>query len=111
MTSPEVLADFAYHLLMYRVPPRGVAGLQGADLGMLAIPSESEYVTEYCRRTGRDGIANLSFYVAFNLFRFAGIIHGIKGRVLRGTAASVNAKELITTLPFYTRSAWEAAQG
>jgi hypothetical protein len=40
-----------------------------------------------------------------------GIIHGIKGRVLRGTAASVNAKELITTLPFYARSAWEAAQG
>jgi hypothetical protein len=49
--------------------------------------------------------------VAFNLFRFAGIIHGIKGTVLRGTAALVNAKELITTLPFYARSAWEAAQG
>jgi aminoglycoside phosphotransferase (APT) family kinase protein len=88
-----------------------VGGLLGADLGALGIPTEGEYVAAYCRRTGRDGIANLSFYVAFNLFRFAGIIHGIKGRVLRGTAVSVNAKELITTLPFYTRSAWEAAQG
>jgi aminoglycoside phosphotransferase (APT) family kinase protein len=110
-TLGHPLADFAYHLLMYRVPPVGVAGLLGADLGALGIPTEREYVAAYCGRTGRDGIANLSFYVAFNLFRFAGIIHGIKGRVLRGTAASVNAKELITTLPFYARSAWEAAQG
>jgi aminoglycoside phosphotransferase (APT) family kinase protein len=110
-TLGHPLADFAYHLLMYRVPARGVAVLQGADLAALAIPSESKYVAAYCRRTGRDSIANLSIYIAFNLFRFAGIIHGIKGRVLRGTAASVNAKELITTLPFYAHSAWEAAQG
>jgi aminoglycoside phosphotransferase (APT) family kinase protein len=110
-TLGHPLADFAYHLLMYRVPAVGVAGLLGADLGALGIPTEGEYVAAYCRRTGRDGIANLSFYIAFNLFRFAGIIHGIKGRVLRGTAASVNAKELVTTLPFYARSAWEAAQG
>jgi aminoglycoside phosphotransferase (APT) family kinase protein len=110
-TLGHPLADFAYHLLMYKVPPSGVAGLQGVDLRALNIPSESEYVAAYCRRTGRDGIANLNFYVAFNLFRFAGIIHGIKGRMLRGTAASVNAKELIATLPFYARSAWEAAQG
>ncbi len=37
-------------------------------------------------RTGRDGIADLDFYMAFNLFRLAGIVHGIKGRVARGTA-------------------------
>ena len=44
-------------------------------------------------RTGRDGIADLDFYMAFNLFRLAGIVHGIKGRVVRGTAASAHAAE------------------
>jgi aminoglycoside phosphotransferase (APT) family kinase protein len=110
-TLGHPLADFAYHLLMYRVPPKGVAGLLGADLASLGIPSEAEYVAAYCRRTGREGIANLDFYIAFNLFRFAGIIHGIKGRALRGTAASSSAQELIDALPFFARSAWEAIQG
>lgn len=107
-TIGHPLADFAYHLMMYRVPPRGVAGLLGADLGELGIPSESEYVAAYCRRTGREGIPDLSFYIAFNLFRFAGIIHGIKGRMLRGTAVSSSAQEISSALPFFARSAWEA---
>ena len=33
-------------------------------------------------RTGRDGIPDLDFYMAFNLFRLAGIVHGIKGRLV-----------------------------
>jgi aminoglycoside phosphotransferase (APT) family kinase protein len=110
-TLGHPLADFAYHLMMYRVAPRGVAGLLGADLAALGIPGEQEYVADYCRRTGRNGIAGLSFYMAFNLFRFAAIIHGIHGRLLRGTAASMNANEIISTLPVFARSAWEAAQG
>ncbi|HVO48448.1 MAG TPA: phosphotransferase [Steroidobacteraceae bacterium] len=110
-TLGHPLADFAYHLMMYRVPPRGVAGLLGADLRALNIPNEAEYVAAYCARTGRAGIANLNFYIAFNLFRFAAILHGIKGRVLRGTAAAGNAREMSTTMPLYARSAWQAAQG
>jgi aminoglycoside phosphotransferase (APT) family kinase protein len=110
-TVGHPLADFAYHLMMYRVPPRGIAGLLGADLRALNIPSESEYVAAYCDRTGRPGIENLNFYLAFNLFRFAGILHGIQGRVLRGTAASSSAKELSSSFPLFARTGWEAAQG
>jgi len=110
-TLGHPLADIAYHLMMYRVPPCGVAGLLGADLGELNIPTEREYVAAYCVRTGRRDIPNLNFYMAFNLFRFAGILHGIKGRVLRGTAASAKARELSTTMPLFARSAWRAAQG
>jgi len=110
-TLGHPLADIAYHLMMYRVPPCGVAGLLGADLGELNIPTEREYVAAYCVRTGRRDIPNLNFYMAFNLFRFAGILHGIKGRVLRGTAASAKATELSTTMPLFARSAWRAAQG
>ena len=49
-------------------------------------------------RTGRDGIPDLDFYMAFNLFRLAGIVHGIKGRLVRGTAASAHAAEMVERL-------------
>jgi len=35
----------------------------------------------------------MNFYIAFNMFRLAGILHGILGRVKRGTAASAHAAE------------------
>ena len=92
-TLGHPLADFAYHAMMYHMPPDIVPGLGGADLPALNIPSEADYVAAYCRRTGRDGIAGYGFYLAFNLFRLAAIFHGIKGRVLRGTAANAQAAE------------------
>ena len=109
-TLGHPLADFAYHLVMYRMPPLGISGLVGADLGALGIPTEAQYVAEYCRRTQRDGIPGLDFYVAFNLFRLAAILHGIKGRVARGTATSESAREMVGSLPIVSQSAWEQAQ-
>ena len=109
-TLGHPLADFAYHLMMYRMPPLVIAGLLGSDLEALNIPSEADYVAAYCRRTGRSGVPGLDFYIAFNMFRFAGIIHGIKGRAIRGTAASANAKDLIEALPIFAKSAWDLAR-
>lgn len=98
-TLGHPLADFAYHAMMYQMPPDIVAGLGEADPAALNIPSEEDYVAAYCARTGRQGIANWNFYVAFNYFRLAAIFHGIKGRVIRGTAASAHAKERAKALP------------
>ncbi len=98
-TLGHPLADFAYHAMMYQMPPDIVAGLGGADLGALNIPSEADYVAAYCARTGRTGIADWDFYIAFNYFRLAAIFHGIKGRVIRGTAASEHARERAKALP------------
>ncbi len=92
-TIGHPLADFTYHLLMYRMPTLGVAGLLGNDLEALNIPSEREQVVAYCARTGRPGIDALHFYFAFNFFRLAAIFHGIRGRVLRGAASSPRARE------------------
>jgi len=108
-TLGHPLADFAYHLMMYRMPPLVIAGLLGSDLEALNIPGEADYVAAYCRRTGRSSIPGLDFYIAFNMFRFAGIIHGIKGRAIRGTAASANAEDLIEALPIFAKSAWNLA--
>ena len=108
-TLGHPLADFAYHAMMYRMPPLIVAGLVGADLQALNIPSEAQYVAAYCHRTGRDSIANLDFYIAYNMFRFAAIIHGIKGRLARGTAASPHATDMVAALPMLAKLAWEQA--
>ncbi len=98
-TLGHPLADFAYSAMMYRVPSTIVPGLVGADIEALNIPSEAAYVEAYCRRTGRDGIENFDFYMAFNFFRLAAIFHGIKGRVIRGTAASAQAAARVRLLP------------
>jgi aminoglycoside phosphotransferase (APT) family kinase protein len=105
-TLGHPLADFTYHLMAYRLPPRAVAGLAGIDLGELNIPSESEYVQAYCRRTGRDGIAHMDFYMAFNMFRLAAIFHGIRGRLVKGTAASARAAEYAAGVEWLAELAW-----
>lgn len=109
-TLGSPLSDFAYHALMYRMPPDIVAGLGGADPRPLGLPTEQEYVADYCRRTGRSSIPQWDFYIAFNLFRMAAIFHGIKGRVARGTAASAQAKERAMAFPRLVRLALEAAE-
>lgn len=98
-TLGHPLADFAYHAMMYRMPPDIVAGLAGADLQALNIPGEAEYVAAYCRHSGRTSIPAYDFYIAFNFFRMAAIFHGIKGRVIRGTAASAHAKDRAKSFP------------
>jgi aminoglycoside phosphotransferase (APT) family kinase protein len=94
-TLGDPLADFAYHCMSWHIPPgqfRGIAGLNLKDLG---IPSEEEYVSRYCERTGRAGInpSHWDFYIAYNLFRIAAILQGILKRVVDGTAASAHARD------------------
>ncbi|QQV77379.1 phosphotransferase family protein [Sphingomonas aliaeris] len=107
-TLGHPLADFAYHAMMYRMPPDIVAGLGNADPATLHIPTEAHYIAAYCARTGRDGIPDYEFYVAFNFFRLAAIFHGIKGRVIRGTAASAHARERAASFPRLARLGREA---
>lgn len=109
-TLGDPLADFAYHLMMYRMPAGITAGLLGRDLAAEGIPEEDAYVAAYCRRTGRAGIANLDFLIAFNMFRLAAIVHGIKGRVARGTAASAHAAAMATHLEPLAALAWNQAE-
>jgi aminoglycoside phosphotransferase (APT) family kinase protein len=101
-TLGHPLAYFAYHTMMYRMPPHIVAGLVGADLFAINIPSEAAYVAAYCDAAGRDGVVDWRFYVAFNFFRLAAIFHGIAGRAKRGSASSVHARERAKSFPQLT---------
>jgi aminoglycoside phosphotransferase (APT) family kinase protein len=110
-TLGHPLADFTYHLMMYHLPPSIIGGLAGKDSARLGIPSEAAYVAAYCHRTGRADIPHLNFYLAFNMFRFAAILHGIKGRIARGTAASAHAKSMAANVEPLAALAWSQAQG
>jgi aminoglycoside phosphotransferase (APT) family kinase protein len=103
-------ADFAYNAMMYRMPPHIVAGLGGIDLNGTGIPTEAEYLAGYCARTGRSSMPNYDYYMAFCFFRLAAIFHGIKGRVLRGTAASAQARARVAVLPELFDLAWRQAE-
>ncbi|MFN0040945.1 MAG: phosphotransferase [Burkholderiales bacterium] len=92
-TLGHPLADFAYHCMYWRLTPGEFRGIAGVDFKALGIPTEEEYVAEYCRRTGRSDIPNWDFYMAYNMFRLAGILQGIAKRAQDGTAASARAVE------------------
>jgi aminoglycoside phosphotransferase (APT) family kinase protein len=91
-TLGDPVADFVYHLLMYRMPSGLFTGLKGLDLAALGIPPEEDYVAAYCRRTGRSALPDRDYLVVFVLFRLAAICHGIRGRLARGTASSAHAE-------------------
>jgi aminoglycoside phosphotransferase (APT) family kinase protein len=109
-TLGDPLADFTYHLMMYYMPDMSVSGLLGQDLRTLNIPCAPDYVAHYCRHAGRDDIPDMNFYLVFNFFRLASICHGIRGRLMRGTAVSPRAKEYATRAEQFADIAWQLAQ-
>ncbi len=92
-TLGDALADLGYLCQDYHCESYDDAGLVGADLDALNIPTEAELVEHYCRHAGRSSIDNWTFYLVYNLFRSAGIIQGVYKRGLDGNASSDSALE------------------
>ncbi|MFV0276294.1 MAG: phosphotransferase family protein [Parahaliea sp.] len=92
-TLGHPLADLANQCMGWKLPRDGsMRGLAGVDRAPLGIPSDEEYIARYCELTGRRGIDNWNFYLAFSLFRLAAIVQGIRKRAEIGTASSAEAK-------------------
>lgn len=92
-TLGDPVADFAYLMLNWVNEPDGRAGISGLDLKALGIPTRQEAVDRYVARTGWP-VPPMDWYFAYNLFRLAGIMQGIKKRVIDGTASSDHAKQM-----------------
>ena len=91
-TLGHPLADLANQCMAWMLPREGsMKGLMGVDRQSLGIPTDEQYIARYCERTGRDGIDNWNFYIAFSLFRLAAIAQGIVKRAQIGTASSAEA--------------------
>jgi len=109
-TLGDPLADVAYLLMNWVTEPEGRSGILGLAGPQTGIPMLDEVAKRYCAATNRDGIPDLNWYFAYNLFRLAGIVQGIKKRVIDGTASSAHAAEMATRVPRLAEAAWGFAQ-
>ena len=82
-TLGHPIADFSYHCLSWRTQE---AFWDEAKIKELGIPSEKEYMEMYCKYSGKDLSKNWEFYMAFNMFKIAGILQGILGSCLLYTS-------------------------
>lgn len=109
-TLGHPLADLAYNCLLYHMNSPTQGTLAGIDLGALGIPTEHQYVADYCRRTGRPDVEDWDFYLAFSLFRLASIAQGVYKRGLDGNASSEQATMYGVICQLLASLAWEIVQ-
>jgi aminoglycoside phosphotransferase (APT) family kinase protein len=109
-TLGDPLADFSYLAMQWVMPADGSAGLAGLDLASLGIPTLNEVAQRYSARSGVPVADKLDWYFAYNLFRLAGIVQGIKKRVIDGTASSAKAAEMAKKVPTLAEAAWRFAK-
>lgn len=95
-TLGDPISDFAYHCMSWHIPHDLWRGIGGVDLSKLGIPDETTYRQWYARHSGQDVSVNDTtwrFYLGFNLFRMAAILHGIAERAQQGNANAADAIE------------------
>ncbi len=108
-TIGHPLADIAYNGFIWRSHSPGWGSLDGVDFATCGIPTEEAYVAAYCRRTGRDAIADWPFYMAFGIFRLASISQGVYRRILGGNAST--EREAINGTPTLAEQSLEILRG
>lgn len=111
-TLGHPLADFSYHLMSWHIPPGQFRGIGGLDHAALGIPTEAAYIARYCERTGKTiRHEDMHFYLAYNMFRMAGILQGIMKRHADGTAASEQALQSGRAARPLAEMGWRHASG
>lgn len=105
-TLGDGLADLGYICQDYHGDSYFTEGLASADLPALGIPTEEEFVAEYCRHAGIDQIENWPFYLIYNMFRSAAIIQGVYKRGLDGNASSETATQYGEVARLRSERAW-----
>ncbi len=105
-TLGDPLADFSYLLMSWVTEPEGRSGVLGMTGPETGIPTIEQVVDRYCAATGRDGVPDLNWYFAYNLFRLTGIVQGIKKRIIDGTASSAQAEKTVAKIHGLADAAW-----
>jgi len=100
-TLGHPMADLAYNCMKYHT-------MEAFSLGE-GVPTEDEYISIYCKLTGRERIPHWNFYVAFGFFRLASIIQGVYKRGLQGNASSVAALSMKDVVDQTAATGWKVA--
>jgi aminoglycoside phosphotransferase (APT) family kinase protein/membrane protein YqaA with SNARE-associated domain len=89
-TLGDPLADLGYVVATWTRTPDGI-NLDGRPIE--GFPTVDEVVARYASGSGRD-VSGISYYVAFNLWRWACIIHGVANRYASGVMGPLEGGEL-----------------
>lgn len=108
-TLGDPVADFSYLAMQWVMPADGGAGLGGLDHAALGIPTLKGITVRYSERSRVPVAERLDWYFAYNLFRLAGIVQGIKKRVIDGSASHAKAEEMAKRVPMLAEAAWSFA--
>lgn len=106
--DPEV--DFSYHCMAWRLTSEEFRGMHGCDLGSLGIPLEEAHLQAWCQLTGRTRPPHWDYLMAFNMFRLAAILQGIRFRAEQGNAASADAQSTGARARLLADAGWRLAQ-
>ncbi|MBZ9772228.1 phosphotransferase family protein [Mesorhizobium sp. CO1-1-8] len=110
-TLGDPIADFAYHVMIWRLSPTLFRGLAGVQLEQQGVPDEARYVADYFEKTRFESPAKWEYYLVLAMFRLAAILQGIAKRWVDGTASDPEAAELgAKSLPV-SELAWSIARG
>jgi aminoglycoside phosphotransferase (APT) family kinase protein len=111
-TLGHPFADLAYQCMQWRLPNAGAfRGLAGVDRAAFGIPTEADYVADYCRRAGLKAIPDWTFLIAFSFFRVAAIVQGVYKRSLDGNASNPErARQMGEAVPLMARLAMKAVE-
>jgi len=82
-TLGDPLADLAYALNQWTLPSDENPVKPGTGSSVAGMPDRETLAARYAARTGRD-ISGLDFYIGFNWWKSAMIIHGVYARYLTG---------------------------
>jgi len=82
-TLGDPLADLAYALNQWAEPGDPPPVRQQPPTTLPGFPSRQALAERYAQRTGRD-LARLDYYIGFNRWKSAAIVHGVYARYLEG---------------------------
>ncbi len=103
-TLGNPLFDLAYNCMKYHWDGPG-----SSVHGNSTVPPEHDMVADYCALTGRAGVQNWSFCLAFSAFRMASILQGVYKRGLQGNAASSRALQMKDLVTLTADTGWDLA--
>ena len=82
-TLGDPMADFAYALNTWAEPGDELVNKENAPTLATGFSDRSELIERYATKTGCD-LTNLPYYISFNHFKTACIIHGVYARYMQG---------------------------
>ncbi|MET0390480.1 MAG: phosphotransferase [Polyangiales bacterium] len=106
-TLGHPLADLAYSCMAYHLDTPGRPPLAQFASKENGVPTEREFVADYCELAGRSPDLDLRYYLAFSLYRYAGIVQGVYKRGLSGNASSgSDAVQYRARVVYAAETAW-----